>query len=138
MTATPDDLHATSNLPNVAIVEDSRTIRRLLEVLLEERYRTVGYETGAEALAGLAASLPDVVLLDISLPDLDGTEVLRRLRDDPVLRGLPIVALTAHAEPEDRRRYLDMGFDAYVAKPIVDENVLFDEIDRLIAGPRPG
>jgi CheY-like chemotaxis protein len=119
-------------MTRVALVEDNADNRLLARAILEDTYDVVEYETGPDALAGLQASLPDIVLLDISLPAMDGTEVLRRLREDSALARLPVIALTAHAMAGDRERYLDMGFDAYVTKPIVDEQLLLNEIERLL------
>jgi two-component system sensor histidine kinase/response regulator len=82
------------------------------------------------ALEGLAKDRPDLVLLDISLPEMDGTEVLRRIRADAALGQLPVVALTAHAMTGDRDRYLRAGFNDYVTKPIVDETILLTTIER--------
>jgi CheY-like chemotaxis protein len=118
----------------LALVEDNPDNRLLVHALLDDRYALTDYETGAAALAGIAAARPDLVLLDVSLPELDGTEVLRRLRADPALAGLPVVALTAHAMAGDREKYLALGFDDYVAKPIVDEQLLFDAIARHLGG----
>ncbi|MGD0483701.1 MAG: response regulator [Gemmatimonadales bacterium] len=118
----------------LALVEDNADNRLLVHALLDDRYAVTDYETGAAALAGIGASRPDLVLLDVSLPELDGTEVLRRLRADPALAGLPVVALTAHAMAGDREKYLALGFDDYVAKPIVDEQLLFDAIARHLGG----
>ncbi|MCH9649093.1 MAG: response regulator [Deltaproteobacteria bacterium] len=120
-------------MPLIALIEDNTDNRLLLLVILEGRYELVEYETGPAGLAGMAERVPDLVLLDISLPEMDGLEVLRRMRGSESLRGLPVVALTAHAMAGDRERLLAAGFDAYIAKPIVDENVLFDTIDRLLA-----
>jgi CheY-like chemotaxis protein len=120
--------------PRLALVEDNADNRLLVHALLDDRYAVTDYETGAAALAGIAASRPDLVLLDVSLPELDGTEVLRRLRADQVLAGLPVVALTAHAMAGDREKYIALGFDDYVAKPIVDEQLLFDAIARHLGG----
>ena len=118
----------------LALVEDNADNRLLVHALLDDRYALTDYETGAAALAGIAAARPDLVLLDVSLPELDGTEVLRRLRADQVLAGLPVVALTAHAMAGDREKYIALGFDDYVAKPIVDEQLLFDAIARHLGG----
>ena len=73
------------------------------------------------------------MLLDISLPGLDGIEVLRRIRANPALRPLPVIALTAHAMSGDRDKYLSAGFNDYVTKPIVDETLLIGSIERLLA-----
>ena len=116
----------------IALVEDNPDNRLLVQAILDDAYEIDEYETGVEALGGIGTSPPDLVLLDISLPGMDGTEVLRRLRADARLREIPVIALTAHAMSGDREKYLDMGFDAYVTKPIVDENVLLGEIARLL------
>jgi CheY-like chemotaxis protein len=117
----------------IAVIEDNADNRLLVSAMLEGRYRLTEYASGAEALAGLEASLPDLVLLDISLPEMDGTEVLRRIRVHPALRHLPVIALTAHAMAGDRERYLAAGFDDYVTKPILDEQILLASIARLLA-----
>jgi CheY-like chemotaxis protein len=114
----------------VAIVEDNADNRLLLRALLGERYELVEFDNGIDALAGLTASVPELVLLDISLPGMDGNEILGRIRSDVRLRSLPVIALTAHAMTGDREKYLAAGFNDYVTKPIVDETVLFDAIER--------
>ncbi len=119
-------------MKRIAVVEDNADNRLLVAAILDGRYRLDEYASGAEALAGLAESPPDLVLLDISLPEMDGTEVLHRLRDHPALRRLPVIALTAHAMAGDRERYLAAGFDDYVTKPILDEEVLLTAIARLV------
>jgi CheY-like chemotaxis protein len=68
---------------------------------------------------------------------MTGTEVLERMREDPKLSAIPVIALTAHAMPEDRETFLAQGFDAYVAKPIVDDAVLVEAIERLLGEGRP-
>jgi CheY-like chemotaxis protein len=90
------------------------------------------YETGAEALADLHKQCPSLLLLDISLPGLDGYAVLKAIRADTKFSRLPVVALTAHAMAGDRDRILAAGFDDYVAKPIDDESILLSCITRLL------
>ena len=119
-------------MKRVAVVEDNPDNRLLVQAMLEDLYELSEYENGAEALAGLQQNRPDLVLLDISLPEMDGPEVLRNIRADENLRGLPVIALTAHAMAGDREKYLSAGFDGYVTKPITDENVLLDLIDHLL------
>ena len=116
----------------IAVVEDNPDNRLLLRALLANDYALTEYEAGPPALVGLRRDRPDLVLLDISLPDMDGTEVLKHLRADPHLRDMPVIALTAHAMTGDRERYLAFGFNDYVSKPIVDEELLFDAIARLL------
>ena len=127
-------------MTTIAIVEDNADNRLLLQAILDGLYDLVEYENGTDALAGLAASLPDLVLLDISLPGMDGNEILARIRADNVLRKLPVIALTAHAMSGDREKYLAAGFNDYITKPIVDETLLLAAIDRWLvaARGRPG
>jgi CheY-like chemotaxis protein len=114
----------------IAVVEDNPDNRLLLRALLGERYELVEFDNGIDALAGLGASPPDLVLLDISLPGMDGNEILSRIRGDARLRPLPVIALTAHAMAGDREKYLRAGFDDYITKPIVDETHLVAAIER--------
>jgi len=119
-------------MASIAIVEDNADNRLLLQAILGDTHDLTEYENGLDALAGISETRPDLVLLDISLPGLDGTEVLARIRKDSALRGLPVVALTAHAMAGDREKFLAAGFDDYITKPIVDEALLFGAIDRLL------
>ena len=119
--------------PKIAVVEDNLDNRLLVQAILDDRYEISEYETGMEVLEGLADNVPDLVLLDISLPGMDGTEVLEWIRSQEPLSQLPVIALTAHAMSGDREKYLEMGFDEYVTKPIVDEDVLVGAIERLLA-----
>jgi two-component system, cell cycle response regulator DivK len=122
-------------MTRIALVEDNADNRLLARAILEDSYEIDEYESGSDALAGLRAAPVALVLLDISLPVMDGTEVLRHIRADDALKALPVIALTAHAMAGDREKYLGMGFDAYVTKPIVDEQILLDEIARLLRKP---
>lgn len=117
----------------IAVVEDNPDNRLLVQAILEDRYDISEYETGTEAVEGLRAHKPDLVLLDISLPEMDGTEVLRWIREQEDFRGLPVIALTAHAMAGDRDKYLGYGFDDYLTKPIIDENVLLEAIERWLS-----
>ncbi|MCA9700367.1 MAG: response regulator [Myxococcales bacterium] len=116
----------------IAIIEDNPDNRMLLEALLSDRYQIDEYEDGVVGLEGVRVKPPDLVLLDISLPRMSGPEVLAQIRADPKLETLPVIALTAHAMAEDRDAFLAQGFDAYVAKPILDERELFTEIEKLL------
>ena len=119
-------------MKKIAVVEDNPDNRLLVQVILEPLYEVVEYETGFAALEGLPDAKPDLILLDISLPGMDGAEVLRRIRATPQLRALPVIALTAHAMAGDREKFLAAGFNDYVTKPIVDENILLGAIQRLL------
>lgn len=116
----------------ITVVEDNPDNRLLVRVMLEDHYKVTTYETGFDALEGLKHDKPDLILLDISLPHMDGTEVLRRLRADSDLRNIPVIALTAHAMAGDREKYLMAGFNDYVPKPIVDETLLLAAIERAL------
>lgn len=125
-------------LPIVAVIEDNVDNRLLLDAILGDDFTIDEYSTGAEALAAMPRRAPDLVLLDVSLPGMDGLEVLARMRSDSVLRDIPVVAVTAHAMAGDRERYLAAGFDGYVPKPIVDDQVLVDTVETLLARRRRG
>lgn len=120
--------------PTIAVVEDNADNRLLLTAMLGDRYRIVEYDNGPDALEGLARSLPDLVLLDISLPGMDGNQILSEIRRDGRMRHLPVIALTAHAMAGDRERFLDAGFNDYITKPIVDETLLINAIDKWLSG----
>ena len=123
-------------MTTIAVVEDNADNRLLLQAILDGQYDLVEYENGVDALAGLAAALPDLVLLDISLPGMDGNEILARIRADTALRRLPVIALTAHAMSGDREKYLAAGFNDYITKPIVDETILLAAIERWLLTTR--
>ena len=120
-------------MKKIAVVEDNPDNRLLVQVILEPLYEVTEYEDGFAALAGLPQARPDLVLLDVSLPGMDGPEVLNRIRADASLRHLPVIALTAHAMAGDREKFLALGFNDYVTKPIVDENLLLNAIKTLLA-----
>jgi two-component system cell cycle response regulator DivK len=122
----------TPGMKRIAIVEDNRDNRLLLRAIMDDRYDLTEYATGRAALDGIRGDPPDLILLDISLPEMDGTEVLRRLRTDPATARIPAIALTAHAMRGVRERLLAEGFDGYVVKPIVDEEELLGTIVHLL------
>ena len=120
-------------MTRVAIVEDNPDNRLLVRALLDGSFSCIEYENGVDALAGLLVHRADVVLLDISLPGMDGVEVLRRIRADERLCRLPVIALTAHAMAGDREKFLSAGFNDYVTKPILDEEFLLGAIARALS-----
>ena len=121
-------------MTRVAVVEDNPDNRLLVRAILEDHYDLCEYASGKEALEKAPQDLPDLILLDISLPEMDGPEVLERLRAGGPLVSVPVVALTAHAMVGDRERFLAAGFDDYIPKPILDPTHLVDVIERLLAG----
>ena len=119
-------------MQRVAIVEDNADNRLLLQAILGDAFELIQYENGEDALNGFARTPPDLVLLDISLPGMDGKQILQRIRDNAGLSAVPVIALTAHAMSGDREKFLAAGFDDYITKPIVDESILFASIERLL------
>jgi DNA-binding response OmpR family regulator len=102
----------------VAIVDDEADLRELLRTsLAREGFRVREHARGAGFLASLAGELPDVVVLDVMLPDIDGMEVCRRLRREPRGATLPVIMLTARVAEGDRVLGLELGADDYVTKP---------------------
>ena len=123
-------------MKRVALVEDNEDNQVLFSAMLEDLYEVVCYPDGVAGLEGICADVPDLVLLDISLPEMDGLEVLARLRTRSDLADLPIVALTAHAMVGDSDRLLARGFDAYIAKPVIEDDDLLGPIARLLQNGR--
>jgi len=116
----------------IAVVEDNADNRLLLRAFLGDRYEITEYENGHAALEGFAKQRPELVLLDVSLPGMDGLAVLSHIRASDTLKTLPVIALTAHAMHGDRERFLKSGFNDYVSKPIIDEQILLSAIERWI------
>ena len=103
----------------ILVVEDNAMNMKLLrDVLVATGYRTLEATTGAEAVEVAAAHTPDLVLMDIQLPDIDGVQALHRLRADDRTAAIPVLAVTAQAMQGDRQLFLAAGFDGYVAKPV--------------------
>lgn len=103
----------------ILVVEDNeRNMRLFCDVLQASGYRTLEATTGESAVALAIDHGPDLVLMDIQLPDIDGVEALGRLRADERSASLPVLALTAQAMEGDRERFLAAGFDGYLSKPV--------------------
>jgi two-component system cell cycle response regulator DivK len=103
----------------VLIAEDNQKNMKLFrDVLLAKGYRTLEATTGGEAVDLAAEHEPDLVLMDIQLPDLDGVQALHRLRANARTASIPVLALTAQAMRGDRERFLADGFDGYLSKPV--------------------
>jgi two-component system, cell cycle response regulator DivK len=108
-----------SDLPLVLIVDDNDRNRKLAgDVLRLARFRTLEAGTAAEGIALASEHLPDVILMDLRLPDLDGTEAARMLRADPRTSRIPVVAMTALRLDASEAWFVDAGFAGYVVKPI--------------------
>jgi CheY-like chemotaxis protein len=117
---------------SVLVIDDSVEIARLVGKLLGKSYNVLVAEDGEEGLARAAKELPDLVLLDLNLPKIDGWEVCRRLKADPKLKGIPVVIMTANeSTPADAARALQLGAAEYLVKPFVRE-VLLHNIERIL------
>ena len=119
-------------MAKILIIEDTENNR----VLLTRRLKPKGHEivTAGNAEAGLAlvtTERPDLILMDVGLPGMDGWAATRQLKADPASRQIPVIALTAHAMDGDRQKAMEAGCDDYETKPI-DFNRLFAMIDRLL------
>lgn len=116
----------------ILLIEDNEQNRYLATFLLEGRgFRVVSATDGLSGIARAKELVPDLVLLDIQLPRMDGYEVARRLRAEPALRRIPIVAVTSYAMAGDREKALGAGCDGYIEKPIHPETFV-DEVSRFL------
>lgn len=120
----------------ILVVEDNDMNMQLVEFLLEEGgYAIVKATSGEEALAitrNGSDSTPDLILMDIHLPGMDGLSVVRAMKEDVRTARIPILALTAHAMRGDKDRFLEAGCDGYISKPI-DVKTFLSSIERFIA-----
>ncbi len=122
-------------MSKILIAEDNPVNRELLRELLEMRGHTVAEACdGEEALGMMEQSQPDLVLLDIGMPLLDGFAVIRKIRENPRFASMPVVAVTAYAMQGDREKILSSKFDGYLSKP-VDARSLVQELDRVLSQP---
>jgi CheY-like chemotaxis protein len=119
-------------MTKILVAEDNAVNRELLRELLEARgYTVVEACDGQEALRMFEHAHPDVLLLDIGMPVLDGFAVMRKIRENPDLATLPVLAVTAYAMQGDRENILNSGFDGYLSKP-VNARSLAEELQRLL------
>ena len=121
-------------MPKILLVEDNEDNRDMLSRrLIRKGYDVSLASDGGAGVAQALAEAPDLILMDMSLPVLDGWEATRRVKENPATRAIPIVALTAHAMADDREKALAAGCDDYDTKPI-DLPRLLEKIERLLAG----
>lgn len=121
-------------MKRVLIVEDVELNRDLLVQLLEDDYETVTANDGAAGIEAARRERPDLILMDLQLPVLDGWEATRQIKADAQLKEIPVIALSSHAMPGDERLALQSGCDAYLSKPL-DESKLFALLDELLESP---
>lgn len=118
-------------MARLLIVDDIETNIDLLEQLLEDDFDLIIGRSGKDAVAMAGAEKPDLILMDIAMPEMDGKEAMKIIKADPALSHIPIVAVTSHAMRGDRANMLEAGFDEYLSKP-VDDMQLFDTLERLL------
>lgn len=117
----------------VLVAEDSEDLREAyVDWFIYKGVRAEQAATGPETIEKALLLVPSVVVMDLSLPGLDGFEVARRLRRDPRTAAVPLIALTGHSDPETTERVRAVGFDAYLLKPCLPEQLLA-EVRRLSA-----
>jgi len=113
-----------ADIPRILVIDDSPQNRRLAEALLMPRgYEVIGVESGAEAFSWLADNAADIVLLDIVMPEMNGYEVCRKLRENPATEVLPVVMLTSSGD-EDKVRAIEAGADDFISRPVNEAELL--------------
>ena len=122
----------------ILVVEDNeRNLKLLRDVLEYAGYGVRAARTAEDGIALAVEAPPDLVLMDLQLPGIDGIEALRRLRESPRTANIPVVAVTAQAMKQDRERVLRAGFDGYVEKPI-SVRAFPDQVRRFLPGEEVG
>ncbi len=128
----------TSKHPLVLVVEDYQDAREMYAAYLQfSGYRVAEATNGVEAIEQAQELMPDIILMDLALPKMDGWEATRRLKSDARTRNIPIVALTGHALAGHAEGARQAGCDSFVTKPCLPD-ALVAEIERMLGGPGPG
>jgi len=121
----------------ILIVEDNdKNMKLARDVLQAKGYTTLEAVTGEEGVSMALAHRPDLVLMDIQLPSIDGFEAFRRIRSHPDTQAIPVVAFTASVMSSDRHRITDAGFDGFIGKPINLKEFL-ETVRKTLEGPKP-
>ena len=119
----------------ILLVEDNEDNLIVYRTILDHvGYRVIEARDGEEGVARARADLPDLILMDVSLPKMDGWEATRRIKADEETRQIPIIAVTAHALDDDREKATQVGCDGYLAKPVAPRRVV-EEVERFIGKP---
>ena len=122
----------------VLIVDDVSVNRLILKtVFTNEKFRVLEAENGLEAVSAAREFLPDIILMDISMPVMDGFEATKQIKKNVKTKHIPVIAVTAHALPEDRQKILASGFDAHIPKPFLPSELL-KEVSRFFSRPEAG
>ena len=118
-------------MKRILVVEDVEFNRDLIVQLLEEEYEILTATDGAEGIDVARRERPDLILMDLSLPVMDGWEATRQIKADKEIRNIPIIALSAHAMTGDEERARQSGCDDYLSKPL-DEDLLFEKLVKFL------
>jgi CheY-like chemotaxis protein len=118
-------------MKKILVVEDVDMNRELVVQLLEDNYQVIEAVNGQEGLEIAEQERPELILMDLSLPVMDGWEATRKLKSNEELKSIPVIALTAHAMVGDEEKAKDAGCDDYLSKPI-DENELFSKVAKYL------
>ena len=123
-------------MKRVLVIEDNENNMELITFILEEsNYRTLKAENGQKGVALALQERPDFIILDIQLPDILGTEVLKMIRSSEIGDSIPIIAMTSYAMAGDREQLLAAGCDGYIEKPI-DPITVMNQIEKVVGGPQ--
>lgn len=123
---------------NILVIEDNEQNLYLVRFLLEARgHHVVAARNGQDGIAAARAAVPDAILLDMQLPQMDGYAVARALRDEPMLDAVPMVAVTSYAMNGDRIKALSAGCNAYIEKPI-NPDTFVAQVEGIVAAGRGG
>ena len=124
-------------MKTILIVEDNEKNMKLVrDILRHNGHETIEATTGGEGVRLASEKKPDLILMDIQLPDIDGIEALNRIRKDASLDGVAVIAVSASVMPDDQQKIVTSGFDAFVTKPINLKQFL-DTVKRFLAQGRP-
>jgi CheY-like chemotaxis protein len=124
-------------MSRILYIEDTENNRILVKRRLEKSgHEVVTAENAREGIARARAEMPDLILMDMGMPEIDGWSATRQLKADPELRGIPVIAVTAHAMQGDREKTLQAGCDEYETKPF-DFTRLIEKIQTLVASRQP-
>ena len=118
-------------MKRILVIEDVEFNRDLIVQLLEEEYEILTATDGAEGIDVARRERPDLILMDLSLPVMDGWEATRQIKTDKEIRNIPVIALSAHAMTGDEERARQSGCDDYLSKPL-DENLLFEKLAKFL------
>jgi CheY-like chemotaxis protein len=121
-------------MKKILVVEDVEFNRDLIVQLLEDDYEVLTAADGAEGIRLAERERPDLILMDLSIPVVDGWEATRRIKANEALKGIPIIALSAHAMTGDEEKARQSGCDDYLSKPL-DEDLLFAKLAKFLGQP---